>query len=168
MIRGLALALVALVVLQGSVFLNTSAYNEMKANALADTPNETIGILLGTLHKTGARVEKVVPCENIADTPHIRSMPNPECLAVAIVENPGLQIIGVYHSHTVDLLKLDEQVAANPMPSRMDKAAQINAAFNGMPIAIIMAVQASSEVWTTAWVVAADVVIDMHPLVIVD
>ncbi|MGH9189368.1 MAG: Mov34/MPN/PAD-1 family protein [Acidimicrobiales bacterium] len=71
----------------------------MVDHALADVPNEACGLFAG---KPGAdTVEIVYPCGNAAASPVVYTLDSLDYLhADRDAESQGLEIIGVYHSHT--------------------------------------------------------------------
>ena len=71
----------------------------MVRHALAEVPNEACGLLAG---KPGAdTVEVVYPCGNAAASPIVYTLdPLDHLKADRDAESQGLEIIGVYHSHT--------------------------------------------------------------------
>ena len=73
------------------------AYAEMIAHAYAGYPLEACGLLVGR----GNRVHRFVPCTNEAESARIYTIPPKEMLrAERAAEDDGLQVIGVFHSHT--------------------------------------------------------------------
>jgi [CysO sulfur-carrier protein]-S-L-cysteine hydrolase len=73
------------------------AFNEMIGHAYDGYPLEACGLLVGT----GDRVRRFVACTNEAGSARIYSIPGKELLrAERAAENDGLEIIGVFHSHT--------------------------------------------------------------------
>lgn len=71
----------------------------MVDHACADVPNEACGLFAG---KPGAdTVEVVYPCGNAAASPFVYTLDSLDYLrADRDAESQGLEIIGVYHSHT--------------------------------------------------------------------
>ncbi|MGB8861902.1 MAG: M67 family metallopeptidase [Ilumatobacteraceae bacterium] len=73
------------------------AYAEMIGNAYDGYPLEACGLLVGK----GARVHRFVACTNEAASARVYSIPGKELLrAEMAAEDDGLEIIGVFHSHT--------------------------------------------------------------------
>lgn len=73
------------------------AYAEMIANAYDSYPLEACGLLVGT----GSRVHRFVACTNEAASARVYTIPGKELLrAEMAAEDEGLEIIGVFHSHT--------------------------------------------------------------------
>lgn len=75
----------------------TLAYAEMISNAYDGYPLEACGLLVGA----GARVHRFVACTNEAASARVYTIPGKELLrAEMAAEDDGLEIIGVFHSHT--------------------------------------------------------------------
>ena len=73
------------------------AYAEMIGNAYDGYPLEACGLLVGE----GFQVHRFVACTNEAASARIYTIPGKELLrAEMAAENDGLEIIGVFHSHT--------------------------------------------------------------------
>ncbi len=73
------------------------AYAEMIGSAYDGYPLEACGLLVGT----GARVVRFVACTNEAASARVYTIPGKELLrAEMAAEGDGLEIIGVFHSHT--------------------------------------------------------------------
>jgi len=73
------------------------AYAEMIAHAYVGYPLEACGLLVGQ----GNRVHRFVACTNEAASARIYSIPGKEHLrAERDAEDDGLEVIGVFHSHT--------------------------------------------------------------------
>lgn len=73
------------------------AFAEMIAHAYAGYPLEACGLLVGTANA----VHRFVPCTNEAASARIYSIPGKELLRVErAAEDDGLEVIGVFHSHT--------------------------------------------------------------------
>ncbi|MFM7253557.1 MAG: Mov34/MPN/PAD-1 family protein [Ilumatobacteraceae bacterium] len=73
------------------------AFAEMIAHAYAGYPLEACGLLVGT----ASTVHRFVPCTNEAASARIYSIPGKELLrAERAAEDDGLEVIGVFHSHT--------------------------------------------------------------------
>lgn len=75
----------------------TQAYAEMVGNAYDGYPLEACGVLIGK----GTTVHRFVACTNEAASARVYTIPGRELLRAEIAaEDEGLQIIGVFHSHT--------------------------------------------------------------------
>jgi len=73
------------------------AYAEMLARAYDAYPLEACGLLVGA----GSHVHRFVPCTNEAQSARVYTIPGKELLrAEMAAEADGLEIIGVFHSHT--------------------------------------------------------------------
>ena len=73
------------------------AYAEMIGNAYDGYPLEACGLLVGK----GFKVHRFVGCTNEAASARVYSIPGKELLrAEMAAEGEGLEIIGVFHSHT--------------------------------------------------------------------
>jgi [CysO sulfur-carrier protein]-S-L-cysteine hydrolase len=73
------------------------SYAEMIGHALDGYPLEACGLLVGR----GQIVHRFVPCTNEAASARIYSIPGRELLrAERSAEDDGLEVIGVFHSHT--------------------------------------------------------------------
>lgn len=73
------------------------AYAEMICNAYDGYPLEACGLLVGK----GAQVHRFVACTNEAASARVYTIPGRELLRAELAaENDGLEIIGVFHSHT--------------------------------------------------------------------
>ena len=73
------------------------AYTEMIGHAYGGYPLEACGLLVGR----GDRVHRFVACTNEAASARIYTIPPKEILrAGRAAENDGLEIVGVFHSHT--------------------------------------------------------------------
>jgi proteasome lid subunit RPN8/RPN11 len=73
------------------------AYAEMIGDAYDGYPLEACGLLVGK----GARVHRFVACTNEAASARVYAIPGKELLrAEMAAEDDGLEIIGVFHSHT--------------------------------------------------------------------
>ena len=80
-----------------SLSFTNLAYAEMIANAYDSYPLEACGLLVGK----GANVHRFVACTNEAASARVYSIPGKELLrAEMAAEEDGLDIIGVFHSHT--------------------------------------------------------------------
>ncbi len=75
----------------------TLAYAAMVGNAYDGYPLEACGLLVGTASK----VLRFVACTNEAASARVYTIPGKELLrADMAAEDDGLEIIGVFHSHT--------------------------------------------------------------------
>lgn len=73
------------------------AYAEMIGDAYDGYPLEACGLLVGK----GSRVHRFVACTNGAASARVYTIPGKELLrAEMAAEDDGLEIIGVFHSHT--------------------------------------------------------------------
>lgn len=73
------------------------AFAEMIAHAYAGYPLEACGLLVGR----GSAVQRFVACTNEVASARIYSIPGKELLrAERAAEDDGLEVIGVFHSHT--------------------------------------------------------------------
>ncbi|MBI4883650.1 MAG: M67 family metallopeptidase [Actinobacteria bacterium] len=73
------------------------AYAEMIGAAYDGYPLEACGLLVGE----GTTVRRFVPCTNEAASARVYSIPGLELLrAERAAEADGMQVIGVFHSHT--------------------------------------------------------------------
>jgi len=76
---------------------SNQAYAEMIGNAYDAYPLEACGLLVGK----GAKVHRFVGCTNEAASARVYIIPGKELLrAEMAAEADGLEIIGVFHSHT--------------------------------------------------------------------
>lgn len=74
-----------------------AALAEMVAAAYAAYPLEACGLLVGS----GRAVHRFVPCTNESASAKVYSIPGRELLrAERAAEDDGLEIVGVFHSHT--------------------------------------------------------------------
>ncbi|MCB0982695.1 MAG: M67 family metallopeptidase [Ilumatobacteraceae bacterium] len=74
-----------------------AAFAEMIAHAYAGYPLEACGLLVGEGH----RVHRFVPTTNDTASARVYSIPGKELLRAEIAaEDDGLEILGVFHSHT--------------------------------------------------------------------
>lgn len=72
-------------------------YQEMADHAVAGYPLEACGLLVGT----GETVVRFVPCTNEAASARVYTIPPLELLrAERAADDDGLELIGVFHSHT--------------------------------------------------------------------
>lgn len=73
------------------------AFNEMIGHAYDGYPLEACGLLVGR----GDLVHRFVPCTNEAASARVYTIPPRELLrAERVAEDDGLEVIGVFHSHT--------------------------------------------------------------------
>jgi proteasome lid subunit RPN8/RPN11 len=96
-----------------------SLWSQMLSQAIAELPNECCGLLAGRLvtenpaapDKRLARVERCYPLVNAAASPReYLSAPEGMFAAVRDMDQLGLEIVAVYHSHPT----------SDPVPSRID------------------------------------------------
>lgn len=89
-------------------------FAEMTAHAIAGYPLEACGLLVGA----GSTVHRFVPCTNEAASARVYTIPPKELLlAERRAEDDGLEVIGVYHSHThTDAYPSPTDVAQAPDP----------------------------------------------------
>lgn len=81
----------------GPLAFPPDAFAAMLAHACAGYPLEACGLLVGS----GDRVHRFVPCTNEAASARIYTIPPKELLrAERAAEDDGLEVIGVFHSHT--------------------------------------------------------------------
>jgi len=89
-------------------------YDDMLAQAAAESPNECCGLLAGTLEGAGPRIGRVLrryPLVNAAASKvEFLSEPRGMFEAVRDMRRLGLDILAVYHSHP----------STDPVPSRTD------------------------------------------------
>ena len=94
-----------------------AALAEMVAAAYAAYPLEACGLLVGT----GSDVQRFVACTNESNSAKVYSIPGRELLrAERAAEDDGLEIIGVFHSHT----------HTEPYPSPTDVAQAVDPAWH--------------------------------------
>ena len=94
-----------------------AALAEMVAAAYAAYPLEACGLLVGT----GSDVRRFVACTNESNSAKVYSIPGRELLrAERAAEDDGLEIIGVFHSHT----------HTEPYPSPTDVAQAVDPAWH--------------------------------------
>jgi len=97
--------------------LTDASYTDMVAHALDDLPNEACGLLAA---KPGtAKAERVYRCGNAASSSRLYEVePIDHLKADRDAESRGLEIIGVYHSHThTDAYPSPTDVKQAPDPS---------------------------------------------------
>ncbi len=83
--------------MQGSLRFSHRAYAEMIGHAYDGYPLEACGLLVGR----GSSVERFVACTNEAASARIYTIPPRELLrAERAAEDDGLEVLGVFHSHT--------------------------------------------------------------------
>ena len=79
--------------------LTDASYTDMVAHALDDLPNEACGLLAAVPGTTKA--ERVYRCRNAAASSRLYEVePIDHLKADRDAESRGLEIVGVYHSHT--------------------------------------------------------------------
>ena len=77
---------------------SASLYNAMVASCIRALPNEGCGLLLGNLDGT---VAEVVASPNVADSAKVYEIDSRVLLRTfRRAEDEGLEVLGVYHSHT--------------------------------------------------------------------
>jgi proteasome lid subunit RPN8/RPN11 len=165
----MALLLIALDAMQGSVVLTTSAYEEMRAHAAAASPNEAVGLILGYVDSTTntAVISKSFPCENIALEPSVEAAIPSECMLMASLMYPTLEVAGSYHSHSITMEQsIEFRAIPRAEPSELDRAYMLRSALSGFPVHVILAVQPNMEVWTSLWGVGGNLMIFPIPFLI--
>jgi len=76
--------------------LTRRQWNAMRRHVRREAPLETCGLLAGK----EARVEAVLPARNAAQSPvRFRMEPREQWHAFRWIEDQGLELLGVYHSH---------------------------------------------------------------------
>lgn len=97
--------------------LPRSLYLEMVAHCIAGLPNEACGMLAGT--PDAAAVERIYPAANAAASARVYTVePRDLLMADKDAERAGLQLIGVYHSHThTDAFPSPTDIAQAPDPA---------------------------------------------------
>ncbi len=76
--------------------LTRKQLEEVIAHALEESPNEACGLLAGR----AGRVEEVYPLPNVEKSPfRYRADPEAQFRAMVDIEEKGLEILGIYHSH---------------------------------------------------------------------
>ena len=101
----------------GSLVVSARLLAEMAAHSLRSLPYEGCGLLVG--ESGGARVHRVVPAENVAASSRLYTV-DPKALLHAYrdADEQGLDIIGVFHSHThTDPYPSPTDVAQAPDPT---------------------------------------------------
>jgi proteasome lid subunit RPN8/RPN11 len=90
--------------------------DEMTAHCLRELPMEGCGLLVG--HREGGEVLEVVPTRNTAASSRLYAVDSLDFLrADRAAESAGLEIIGVFHSHThTDPYPSPTDVAQAPDP----------------------------------------------------
>lgn len=77
--------------------ISQSHYNEIVVHAREDYPNECCGLLFGK----NARAERLVRMENVEHSPLNYRVDSQKLLeAFQAMEDVGLDLVGIYHSHT--------------------------------------------------------------------
>lgn len=94
------------------LILSLSVYKALIEQAKAELPNECCGLLAGKVDANGiARVTQRHPLINSATSPVLfESDPRSMFDAVRAIDQAGLEILAVYHSHPTSV----------PIPSRTD------------------------------------------------
>jgi len=97
--------------------LTDATYTYMVAHALDDLPNEACGLVAAA--PGGAKVERLYRCRNAADSSRLYELdPLDHLKADRDAEGRGLEIVGVYHSHThTDAYPSPTDVNQAPDPS---------------------------------------------------
>ena len=100
-----------------TLHLAESAYKAMVAHCYDGVPLEACGLLVGDPH--AARVHRAVPTGNDAASARVYTVnPLDHLKADRAAEAEGLQVIGVFHSHThTDAYPSPTDVAQAPDPS---------------------------------------------------
>ncbi|MDQ4133526.1 MAG: M67 family metallopeptidase [Actinomycetota bacterium] len=81
--------------------LGRDHYLGMISHALDGLPEEACGLLAATAPADGVEVRKTYPCRNRAASARVYEVDSRDFLhADRDAESEGLQIVGVYHSHT--------------------------------------------------------------------
>ncbi|MDX1994838.1 MAG: M67 family metallopeptidase [bacterium] len=80
-----------------TLWLTDAQVQQLIDHARADAPNEACGLIAGK----GMRAVRIIPLENVAETPQTNYVANPRQLVQQIheIEAAGLSLIAVYHSH---------------------------------------------------------------------
>lgn len=97
------------------VVLPRAVWNGMVAQAVAEMPNECVGVLGGTRDTDGTiRIVERYPLVNVAETPRVEYLSDAKGMfqAVREMDRQGLDLLGVYHSHPT----------SPPVPSKKDLA----------------------------------------------
>lgn len=92
-------------------------YQTMLADALDGLPHEACGLLAGL--PSGDKADRVYPCRNAAESSRVYTIdPRDHLQADRDAERHGLEIVGVYHSHThTDAYPSPTDVAQAPDPA---------------------------------------------------
>lgn len=109
-------------------------------HARAAAPEEACGILGGRDESAVRRVERVLPCRNVAELREweYKAEPNDQLRAFLAIEEAGLEVVGFYHSHP----------RGPPRPSPVDEA---RAAYPGASYVVVWLAPAlgwGSWVWS--------------------
>jgi proteasome lid subunit RPN8/RPN11 len=85
----------------------------MVAHALAEKPNECVGLLAGVVEGGVARVVERYPLANVAETPAVEYFGEVKMQVAAHkdMRRRGLDVVAIYHSHPT----------SEPVPSRKDR-----------------------------------------------
>jgi len=79
--------------------LTDATYTDMVAHALDDLPNEACGLVAAV--PGTAKIDRIYRCRNAADSSRLYEVdPLDHLKADRDAEGRGLEIVGVYHSHT--------------------------------------------------------------------
>ena len=95
------------------MILTRSQLERLVAQARADAPNETCGLIGGN----DGRALQIYPLKNVDDNPRIRYLADPQELLYAIrdvEENHDWQVLAIYHSHPAS--------PAYPSPTDVERA----------------------------------------------
>jgi proteasome lid subunit RPN8/RPN11 len=168
-----ALLVATCVVLQGSVFISTEAYEALRADAIGSYPEEAVGFLMGYEDTTGTHIVATFPCDNVADLqdppqdPTAFSAVPADCVPEAHNLYPDLIFLGQYHSHTSVYAEAERYgLLAVAYPSEVDRSGLIRGALIGMPMEVIMAVQPWGEVWMSLWSATNSLMVLPRPFII--
>jgi len=85
--------------LSSQIYIPRTALEAMEQHSLDCYPEEMCGLLVGNLAE--ARVERFVPCTNIAHSAKVYTIdPREHLMAELAAEKDGFDVIGSAHSHT--------------------------------------------------------------------
>jgi proteasome lid subunit RPN8/RPN11 len=80
----------------GNMVLSLSAWQKMIQSVSNCLPEEGCGLLAGV----GDSIHEVIPVENIEHSPvRYRMAPQDQLKAFLYIEEKGLELLGIYHSH---------------------------------------------------------------------
>lgn len=75
-------------------------FEEMRAHVFACLPEEACGLLGGKMDGETATVKVVIPVENVLHSPvRFRMDPREQLLAFNHLDDLGLELVGIFHSH---------------------------------------------------------------------